>query len=98
MMSVVRGRPEVACRPITDDRPEVHMAAAEIDFWLTIGSTYSFLSVMRLGNRAVYRDQISLGTISPSCHSTRNEERPVRRQDNQICLHVWRHRRLRGYV
>ena len=24
------------------------MAAAEIDFWFTMGSTYSFLSVMRL--------------------------------------------------
>src|SRR5689334_5913519 len=25
------------------------MAAAQIDFWFTMGSTYSFLSVMRLG-------------------------------------------------
>jgi 2-hydroxychromene-2-carboxylate isomerase len=24
------------------------MAAAQIDFWFTMGSTYSFLSVMRL--------------------------------------------------
>jgi 2-hydroxychromene-2-carboxylate isomerase len=31
-----------------DEFYEVNMAAAQIDFWFTMGSTYSFLSVMRL--------------------------------------------------
>jgi 2-hydroxychromene-2-carboxylate isomerase len=30
------------------------MAAAQIDFWFTMGSTYSFLTVMRLAEIAMW--------------------------------------------
>jgi len=69
------------------------VAAAQIDIWFTMGSTYSFLkrdAACRTGT--VLRDYISLATISPARHSTRDEARPVRRQTNQTCLYVARRR------
>jgi hypothetical protein len=38
----------------------VRMAAGQIDFWFAMGSTYSFLSVMRLEEEALHRRLVAL--------------------------------------
>jgi hypothetical protein len=59
-----------------------------IEFWISISSTYSYLSVMREFHRGGERRPFPLAAIlGPSDHD-RAEERPVRRQAGQNSLHV----------
>jgi 2-hydroxychromene-2-carboxylate isomerase len=55
------------------------MAADPIDFWFTMGSTYSYLSVMRSRRiRTIQRRPIPLATVPPARHPSGNEARAFR--------------------
>ena len=51
------------------------MAAHHIDFWFTMGSTYSHLSVSWLADVELHRSDVSMAAIPPTHHSAKDEAR-----------------------
>lgn len=68
------------------------MSENKIDFWFTMGSTYSYLTVRPFGRGCVFdRSLIPLASLPFANPAERNEPRSIRRQAGEVGVHVARY-------